>query len=239
MSLPPAPSKAARAYLALRDRIITLRLRPGAQLAERAICAEMGISRTPYREAVTRLAQEGLVIVVPSDATFVNRIVMRNVTVGHFMRANLEVPVAALAAQRAGADDLLALDHVARAMIRSARSRDADMSFALDRSFHRLLFAAAGMEDAWHVLHGATGQLDRLRRWAFPHEPAFFDQTLSEHLAILAAVRQGEVDTARILMRAHLDDTMTVPHRMVASDPDIIEIAPEDLQSFASVIRSA
>ncbi|WP_128254137.1 GntR family transcriptional regulator [Falsirhodobacter deserti] len=108
MILPPAPSKSARTYDALRGRIIAMRLRPGARLAERELCAELGISRAPFREAVCRLAQEGLVMVVPSDATFVNPIVMRQVVVGHFMRANLEVPAVLLASQRAGKADLRA-----------------------------------------------------------------------------------------------------------------------------------
>ncbi|WP_164876076.1 FCD domain-containing protein [Falsirhodobacter deserti] len=121
----------------------------------------------------------------------------------------------------------------------AAEARDADVSFALDCAFHRLIFAVAGIEEAWHVLHGATGQLDRLRRWVFPSHPGLFAEALDEHRRILAALEAGDGAAAQAAMKGHLDDTVAVPARILAEDPGMIRMDAEDLQMFTSVIRSA
>ena len=76
-----------------------MKLAPGETLSEKDTCAELGISRTPMREAVLRLAQEGLVNIVPSGGTFINKIVMKKVIEGHLVRSSLEMRTIRLAAR--------------------------------------------------------------------------------------------------------------------------------------------
>ncbi|WP_245490590.1 GntR family transcriptional regulator [Mesorhizobium sp. M7A.F.Ca.US.011.01.1.1] len=83
--------KTHQVYEIIREAIISMRLPPEAVLAEKEICAELGISRTPLREAILNLATQNLVVIRPSGGTVVNRIVLRQVLQGHMVRDTLEV----------------------------------------------------------------------------------------------------------------------------------------------------
>ena len=85
-----APSLAERAYLAIRDLIVSLRLPPGALINERRLIESLGIGRTPVREALRRLAQEQLVEVFPRRGMFVTKVDVRDLARISEVRAALE-----------------------------------------------------------------------------------------------------------------------------------------------------
>src|SRR5919109_2978701 len=91
---------AEQAYLELRDRIVTLRLRPGASLREDELMRELGIGRTPLREAVKRLALENLVAVQPRSGTYVTSVDAADIVHIAEVRSELEAQAAELAARR-------------------------------------------------------------------------------------------------------------------------------------------
>lgn len=213
--------KAARAYSEIRSAIITMKLQPGTALQEREICAQLGISRTPMREAVLRLSQEGLVNVIPSGGTFVNTISVRDVIEGQIVREALEMRMVRLAARHYTPDHSREFDLLLFRQQEAAKRGDADEAFAIDNEFHRLICAVAGFPNIWQTIHSATGQLDRLRRRAFP-KAGFHDEVLEEHLAIRRAIETHDEACATRLMKAHLSDVAAVLRFVMADDPGIV-----------------
>lgn len=217
--------KALMAYDYLRHAIITMKMEPGATISEREICAELGISRTPMREAVLRLAQEGLVNIVPSGGTFVNAISLRGVIEGHLIRSSLELQMARMAAQAYDAIHDRDFDLLMFLQNDAAKRQDYNQSFAVDNNFHRLVCKMAGFPDIWQAIHNATGQLDRIRRYAIPRS-GYFDEVEQEHRAIYQAIRAGDADGAYSLMRRHLDDIAAIVEHVFADQPSLIEQEP-------------
>src|SRR5579864_9717881 len=96
---------ADQAYIAIRDLIVSLELAPGAVLDERALIEQLGIGRTPVREALRRLAQEQLVEVFPRRGMFVTNVDVRDLARISEVREALEPEAARLAAERATEDE--------------------------------------------------------------------------------------------------------------------------------------
>lgn len=228
--------KAARVYATLRDAIIDMRLNPGARLVEKDLCDQLGVSRTPLRDAILRLAQQRLVTVVPSDATFVNKIILDEVIEGQLVRESLELRMVALAAERFEPALGPAFELILFREADAARRLDNAESFVLDNEFHRLLCAGAGFPRVWDTIHLATGQLDRVRRNAFPLQH-YHLEVLDEHKAIFEALCRRDRETAVALLRTHLGGTLTSLQILLAREPEFVAFDPAS-PAFALLKRS-
>ncbi|GAB2879875.1 GntR family transcriptional regulator [Streptomyces mayteni] len=187
-------------YTRLRQMVLTLELPPGAALSENELAASLGVSRTPVRESLILLAQEGLVQVFPKIGSFVSRVDMAQVADAQFLREAVEL---------ASLDDLPAeLDAGLVAELREnlERQRRAGLGLAeffdLDEAFHQGLLRLSGHGSAWTTVAAAKGHLDRARRLGL-HEtaPAVFTD---QHGEIMDAVLAGDTASARAAMRTHL-----------------------------------
>ncbi|MDF2235282.1 GntR family transcriptional regulator [Albimonas sp. CAU 1670] len=228
-------AKADQAYDHLRQAIITMRLAPGSALPEKEICAELGFSRTPMREAVLRLAQEGLIDIVPSEGTFVRKISLHQVIEGHLVRSSLELRMVRLAARAYdGAHD--ADFELLMFMQAEARRRgDHDRSLSVDMAFHRLICTVAGFPDIWRVVQVAAGQLDRVRRFSYTAGD-ISGEVEQEHRAIHAALQARDEALAHRLMRSHLDDLGEVLDFMRETHPEIFlpSDSPSEMEALLS-----
>ena len=161
----PPPLRGRRSdwvYEELSEAIRSLRLPPGTALSEPAVAAWLQVSRAPAREAITRLADHGLVTVVPQVGTQVAPISMRAVKDAVFVRNALETS----AFQDAiGKDDLETRElHVMVDRNRQAElDKDLEAFFETDERLHQLVFALAGVSQVWDLVRGTKLQLDRLR----------------------------------------------------------------------------
>ena len=227
--------KAQWVYTVLRDAIITMKLKPGATINEKEISAELGISRTPMREALLRLGQEGLVEIIPSGGTFVNNISLRRVIEGHIIRSSLELRMVHLAARFYSPQFEKDFDLLAYLQGDAKKRADYDQAYATDNDFHQLLCKVAGFPDVWQVIQNYTGQLDRVRRLAFPVS-GHFDEVAQEHADIYAALKMGDETRAHGLLRDHLNDITQVLDAVVASEPDFFseEVSEEMLSALQS-----
>jgi DNA-binding GntR family transcriptional regulator len=194
---------ADRAYADLRDSIVTLRLAPGTALREDELMRELGLGRTPLREAVKRLALEGLVEVRPRSGTFVTDVHARDIVHIAELRAELEAQAARLAAKRLD-DDGRALAAALDAELEAIEGTTGiDAYMRLDERVHRFVWEAAGnpyLLDAlerlwalslriWHLV------LDRVE--ALP-------AAVHEQHALLEAVGAGDARRAGARMRVHV-----------------------------------
>jgi DNA-binding GntR family transcriptional regulator len=197
-------SLAERAYHAIREMIVSLELRPGAVIDERALMERLGIGRTPTREALRRLAQERLVEVYPRRGMFVTSVEIRDLASLTEVRSLLESHVARLAAERATDEDRSALE----ALLDELESRaDLDTSelMALDERIHRQVYGAAhnpfleSTLEEYYVLALRIWYLalDRTRE---------LEQAVLGHRELLEAIRDGDADRAEETMRRHVVD---------------------------------
>ncbi len=191
----------------LRAAIIDLVLKPGAVLSRAELVGHLGVSATPVRDALSRLADETLVEVFPQHATVVAPIDLALVAQAHFHRRALELEVIRTLAPRRDATLVVAL----RRSLERQRARHASEDFAglahEDQSFHQLLYEAAGAGDLWLLLRSRSGHLDRLRRLHLP-APGKAVAILHDHAAILDALEAGDCERAEAATRAHLAGTV-------------------------------
>ena len=187
----PSPSLTQQAYRRLEELIVTLDLRPGQVLSETDLAQQLGIGRTPIREALQRLAREGLVTVLPRRGILVSGLDVRRQLKLLELRRELERLMARCAARRAEAEERAAFDEIAEGMRQAAAEEDEITFMRLDRTLNLLLCRAARNEfvtNAMTLTHGLS------RRFWFQHHRAVGDLGLcaSLHAALSAAVAAGD-----------------------------------------------
>jgi DNA-binding GntR family transcriptional regulator len=196
-------SKTERVYDLLRRRIRELTLPPGAPLRKEEIAAELGVSRAPVSEAISRLAEEGLVEVFPQHGSFVAPIRAAEVRESLFIRTALETEAMRRLAVAPDGGLIERLDANLAAQAAALAGGDLAEFHDLDEALHDLLFAAVESPRALRLLSAARAPLDRLRRLALP-EPGRPQSTLAEHRRLVDAVRAGDPELAGAAMRVHL-----------------------------------
>jgi DNA-binding GntR family transcriptional regulator len=197
-------SLADRAYYAIRDMIVSLRLRPGAVINERALIEDLGIGRTPVREALRRLAREQLVEVYPRRGMFVTTVEIRDLASLCEVRSVLESHAAALAAVRASVEERQGLQTLVEELTQHARLDQAAL-MELDERIHRAIYRGAHNP----FLEQTLGEyyVLALRIWHLALDRASgLDTAVQSHGRVLSAVIRSDADTAARLMRKHVAD---------------------------------
>jgi DNA-binding GntR family transcriptional regulator len=197
-------SLSEKAYYLLRDRLITLDLAPGATIDERALQRELGLGRTPIREALRRLADDRLVEVAPRRGMFASHVDLGDLRSISEVRVELEGHAGRLAARRAKSQDLEVADELLAELGRTAAADQREL-MRLDQRVHRLVhratdnpFLAATLEEYFvHSLRLWFLVLDRL---------SHLEHAVGEHIDLLAAIRGGDADSAERILRRHVAD---------------------------------
>ena len=219
-ALPPVRTTAATSILNdLRRAILDMSLLPGSALSEKALTERYGVSRTPVREALIRLSEEGLVDVFPQSGTFVGRIPVAALPEAVIIRKALECAAIALVAQHATAHDLAQLDAIVARQEAMARIGDQNRFHAADEDFHEALALIAGYPGIWKLAQQAKAQIDRCRRMTLP-VPGRMLNVVSEHRSIIAALRERDGKYAEQRMREHLSTLLPDVVAMRAAYPD-------------------
>jgi GntR family transcriptional regulator, rspAB operon transcriptional repressor len=192
-------------YRLLRQSIITLRLPPGATIIEKQITDRLGISRTPVRDALRQLADEGLVTIKPQSGTFVALIDRLQLEEGRVVRRALEIEAIKLAAKRA---DDAAIEHLTDLLAlqeRAGKRNNYEAFIAYDDQFHRTINELSGLPRLWRVISGAKAQLDRVRHLSAPL-PGQSARVLAQHRAVVAALARRDPEACIKALGHHLDD---------------------------------
>jgi DNA-binding GntR family transcriptional regulator len=196
-----AGERISRAYEQLAEMIVYGRLPPGARIAEGPLAEMLGVSRTPVREALQRLRQEGLLIEVGGGSGLRGRL-----AVAPLQRERMDelytlagaieaLAVRGLRKLEAAEREQLArrLERIERAFHAEARRRtpEYDRLFELHRGFHHALVEAAAGPETRAVLRTIKSQMDRYEWFYAPMAGPDFTPTRREHAAIVEAVRHG------------------------------------------------
>ncbi|QTE31591.1 GntR family transcriptional regulator [Pengzhenrongella sicca] len=205
----------------MRRRVITLVLEPGALLSENELAAELGVSRTPIRDALMLLSQEGLVQIFPRVGTFVSRVDPQHVADAQFLREAVEL---ASLGDVPAAPDADAISEL-RENLAQQRVVDGDLEqfFRLDELFHQGLMRLAGHEGTWPSVVAAKGHLDRARRLGL-NEVGTVHVFIEQHTEVLDALLRGGAAEAGPLLRAHLRTVFDDIERVRARSPELFAI---------------
>jgi len=212
-------SESARIHAALRRAIVDVALAPGAAIAEQDIAERFGTSRTPVREALLRLADEGLVDIRPQRGTFVARMSLERIEEALFVRQAVE---SAILLRLVARDDCRAIASslTAIAGAQAAAIARGDVAGALDADtrFHHALVAASGLEGVWRVVAEARDLHHRLRAIAVP-ELGSAAQAIRDHRAIARALAERNADKAVKAMSAHLARNVALAKAIARKHP--------------------
>ncbi|MBN8504393.1 MAG: GntR family transcriptional regulator [Burkholderiales bacterium] len=197
LSRPPLYQEVAEQ---LRQRIFNRSLEPGAWVDELRVCADLGISRTPLREALKVLASEGLVTMKPRRGAYVTEMSERDVREAYALLSLLESDaVANLAATRSD-QQLLELERLHAELESSQHQREA--FFATNERFHLRLLELEGNRWRQQIV-GDLRRLMKLNRHHSLFRQGRVQESLREHRELMVALRNRQPDQARALMRAH------------------------------------
>lgn len=191
------------AYQAIRARILDNVWSPGYQALEQALALELGMSRTPVREALIRLKNEGLVEVVPRHGMRVAAVSPADMKEIYEILTSLEAMAAELVAKRRPSPaELAPLEKATRDMGRALRKEDLDAWARADERYHRQLVELCGNRRLAAVVYNYWDRAHRARMFTLRLRPKPTAST-AEHLAVVDAIRRGDAVAARELHRQH------------------------------------
>lgn len=197
-----------RAYSQLREEILNWRLLPGTPLSETELADRLGVSRTPLRAALARLALEGLVDTSRGRTGVVSEVSVESITELFELREALETQAARLAARRRSPQ---VFDDLARRfgeVRRMSSADDIDAYYLLVREFDDALDVALGNQAFRGALDGVRLHLARARRIATDN-PERLVRSAEEHRLICGAIRDGDAALAASATTVHLSASLT------------------------------
>lgn len=190
-------------YESLLEEITSGVLEPGRRISENELAERYGVSRTPIREAVSKLRNDYILEVVPQLGTFVAKISEEAVSDAQFIRESLECAAIKIAAQRVQPWQVEKLYLLIEDQERSVSRGELDQFYRLDNRFHRMICLIAERPIAWAVAQRADAHLNRVRRLSLP-VPNYAEMMVSEHRDVVQAIASGDPDKAEAALRVHL-----------------------------------
>ncbi len=188
-------------FEAMREAIISGVLKPGERLMEIQLAEEMGVSRTPVREAIRKLELEGFVVMIPRKGAYVAGVSHKDVADVFEIRAALEGLAAGLAAERVTEDEIEQMERVL--FYKEGEERDLEMIVKSDTDFHALVYKASRNQRLVQILENLREQIQRFRATSLA-VPGRVRDALEEHRAIVEALANHDVEKAQELANSHI-----------------------------------
>lgn len=194
------------AYQALREAILTGRLEPGTRLVEREIARQLGVSRTPVREAIRKLELEGLVEHQPRRGVVVARMSTREAFEVYSIRAVLEGLAARLAAEHINQVQLRRLNEIVDAMERACEEDDNERLQELHQEFNETVWSAAESPRLHQMINNLADYIVGFTRVGYG-VPGRVRAATREHRELVEALARGDGEKAEKLARQHIENS--------------------------------
>jgi GntR family transcriptional regulator, rspAB operon transcriptional repressor len=203
-SRPRGATAASRIYTELRAELVSLKRRPGEVVSEVEIALAYGVSRTPVREAILKLSDEGLVDIFPQSGIFVSRIPLSALPEAIIVRKALEQTTARFAAGLATVSQILSLHAILQRQREADAAGDRDAFHQADELFHATIADVAGYPGIWTLILQVKVHVDRFRQLTLPQKDRM-TQVIAEHELVLAAIEAHDPAGAGLAMEKHLE----------------------------------
>lgn len=190
-------------YQTLRKAIITCQILPGVSLSEKEISSQFKVSRQPVREAFIKLAEAGLVQILPQRGTFVTKISVKKVVDGQFIREAVECAIIRRVAIEIKDSDILQLQKNLDEQKEANKRKDIRYFLEKDDEFHQILMNVIDCQMAWETVENIKAMMDRVRFLTLEHiSPP--EDLVKQHENILIALEKHDPELAVIAQHDHL-----------------------------------
>lgn len=203
---PQAPSSArnkVNVYAILKNAIQFMELKPGTTISETEIASMLGVSRTPIREALIRLADDLLIEIYPQRGTYVSKINLALVREMTYMRHIIETDIFLKLCESKTAVMHLVEDKLSLMQI-ALKNHDAVAYLIQDEAFHRALFACNQHEAIWNIISSTRAHYIRVLVLDMML-PNSLEESYQDHLKIIESIEQGDQDTLLEVLNHHHD----------------------------------
>lgn len=194
---------------ALREAIMNGSLQPRERLMEIQLAEELGVSRTPVREALRKLELEGFIVMVPRKGAYVSDLSMKDIADVFEIRAALEGLAAALAAERITEEELETMERHLVEKAEAINQNDIDKLVIVDTKFHETMYKASRNERLSSIISNLREQIQRFRLTSLS-VPGRKKDSLDEHRNIVEAIQARDVQLARHLAQEHIENAENV-----------------------------
>lgn len=196
-----------RVFQSIREDILSGRYEQNTELKEAAIGAELGVSRTPVREALRQLELEGLVTIIPNRGAYVNMITAKDVQDIYVIRSMLEGLCARWATQSITAEQLDSMEETLCLSEYHTSKKNYEKLYELDSLFHEQLYEAGGSRILNHILSDFHDYVKMVRKATISTSSRSMTST-EEHRAIFEAIKEKDPDKAEALAKEHVKHTI-------------------------------
>ncbi len=187
----------------LRNAILSGELEPGERLMEIALAEQLGVSRTPVREAIRKLELEGFVEMVPRKGAYVAELKVKDITEILVIRGIFEGYAAASAARKMKDSDKETLSNAVAKFEKAVEKGDRQAMMEADDRFHHLILKATKNDKLLDIIHGLHDQFKRFRMVYFS-EFDNFAELIESHRLIYDAIINGDADKAKACTESHI-----------------------------------
>jgi len=221
-------STASIVYKGLRQQIVDLSLKPGAELVEQKLAHEYGVSRTPVREVLVWLASEGLVEILRNRGAMVAPIRVESVRTAQFVREALEISVALAAAKNMTPRARMKLSHTIEEQELANTEGNAELFYKADEAMHFEIAQIAGLPLVWGYIEEAKIQMDRVRRLSLSQAQSF-DKLIAQHRRIVAAIDANDAVAITDSLHAHLRQVLPDIDALRSNRPEFFDADKQDV----------
>ena len=190
-------------YEQLKIQILTGKIAPGTRMMEVELAEDLGVSRTPVREAIRKLEKEALVVIEPRRGAYVSDVSVKEMVDTLVVREDLEALAASLTAKRITKEELEGLEKKVTDYSEAIASGDMEQIIRADESFHHKIVALSGNK-ALIQLFSSVQELSLRFRYLYYEDFTRYENMPEEHKEILEAIKTGDGDAARIVSDNHV-----------------------------------
>ena len=195
-------------YYSLLKNIVNMNLKPGEPLNVKHISEQLNVSRTPVREALIKLAKEGLVDVYPQKGTSVSKIDIRRVEEEQFLRQSLEVRAVTIFMQDHHQSHVNSLSEYINKQEQALETKDYLACLQYDDEFHHVFFDAINKNMCWDTIQSLSGHYRRIRLMSI-WDIDVFSGVIEQHRHMLENITSGNIETVRQLFLEHSSKLVT------------------------------
>ncbi len=189
----------------IRQAIVKGIFAPGERLMEIQLADDLGVSRTPVREAIRKLELEGFVVMIPRRGTYVANLSIKDINDVYEIRISLDVLAAGLAAERIEPEELEELNRLLLEISEAAKTGPMEKIVRLDTAFHDVLYKASRNDRLRNIINNLREQITGIRGTSMRY-PGRLADTLEEHRALVDSIAARDSERAQAAARIHLEN---------------------------------
>lgn len=209
-----------KAYNAIYSKIMNLELRPGQQVSDKQFEEEIGVSRTPVREAMLRLRRDDMLYSFPQSGTYVTRIDLKKSLDARYARQLLESNIAKSIGDSLTNEQVDELTALVAEQDTASEKDQINLFFQMDNRFHEKIYEFADKENIWQWLLSFSTDLNRYRLLRVYDTNLPMSRLTGEHREIISAFAKHDADRVHDLVYTHLNLMLSEQQSVLEKFPD-------------------